>query len=680
MMDSVLKMMILMQISRNMWLAKVEWRKRAEFVGGKVIARMRLGVIVGAWETWVTTVEEIKRMRYVVNKIVLQIQNRVVHMVMNTWRSQTEWKRKAKHVANKVIARVQLSVIVAVWNMWSTWTEDCIRNRKPHVQFTPFDFGDVPDRLLVMAGAIVRKVVLRMHNAIIDAAFFSWLERTEWRRRAKYVEEKTMRQMSNAALLGAWNAWVVTVEEKLRMKHVVGKIFGRMQNGLLASAFRNWAEVVDERHRMKAAAVRIVGYLKNNQILGSFNTWCDLVEGSRRSKALARKVVLHMQAFILRMAWKQWVLVVERGQAAHLLHAQAEAFQARTLGLLESQRQRDIGKLLELCFWAWSEEVGATEQLQRFELDALRQYLWAWRGYAGDTAREKAQDEQQRKADEAKALQKQLAALHASTRLRQQELDMKRRGLEERARRAEDQIEHAEMQALRQVETAESKAKQAEEMWREMMGIAQKAAMANVGASLASPPQQPPPPVPPPIPMTPPRSAHRHWTPAGDPNVLAQTRSTVLDLRKDGSLLVSPARGASPQRGDNRDRPWRTPPNSGGSASRQRRRRSARKRPSGSLASPERDAEQEQSTVQEQTGWSAPAHDRAPSPLLAVAVAAALANEMDAVAESGGDVELAERMEAWVAKQTSPPLTLPPTKGGVEMANNGRWPKTPRRE
>ena len=160
---------------------------------------------------------------------------------------------------------------------------------------------------------------------------------------------------------------------------------------------------------------------------------------------------------------------------------------------------------------------------------------------------------------------------------------------------------------------------------------------AKAAAAAQSTPPPPSPPPPPPVPLTPPRSNQRPpWRPAGDtplnkPSGVGETRSTVLDMRTDGSMLVSPARAGeagSPARDRHvvRGNESTTPSQYGG-ARRQVRRRSS-KRAAG------------------------PSGKRMASPGLSVAVAAALAEEIEAAAESQSDLDLKERVDAWVARRS----------------------------
>ena len=223
---------------------------------------------------------------------------------------------------------------------------------------------------------------------------------------------------------------------------------------------------------------------------------------------------------------------------------------------------------------------------------------------------------------------------------------MRRRGLEERARLAEDRVEHTETVALQQVKEAEEKARNVEDFWQkrlehsmQMIDMAKQVAARPIAAPsmqhLPTPPQPPPP-----APMTPPRSSQRPpWRPAGhtplsSPAGVGETRSTVLDMRTDGSMLVSPAR-AGTNGSPSRDRRlgsadgWNTPARSGGSSGIRRR---VRQRASNRAA--------------------VPTSERVPSSALSVAVAAALAEEIEAAAETQSDLDLKESVQAWVARKS----------------------------
>ena len=613
------------------WVSTVEEAKRMRVAATKIVGRIRMSSIVGAWEAWVCNVREAKRMRVVAGKVVSQMQNHLLYAVMNTWRLQMEWKRKTRQVGRVVVARMQLSTTTAAWRAWCDWVWERVHNR-----------------------ATVQKVLLRMQSVQLYDAFASWLSGIRWARRSRSVVMRCLQQMRNTALLGAWLAWVATVDEKVRLRAIVGKILARMTNRTLAAAFHRWAQASDERRRLHKAGEKIVFYLQNHLASAVFNTWCEFYNRRRVSQAIGAKAVSHLQTFAIRAIWKRWLLEVERSRAAHLLTAQAEHFDSRMESLLnfqlEGQRQRDLAHLIELCFVRWSDETTSArreqEQLTSLTLHTMRRCLARWRVYVADTVSERLKDAERKSTAEAAALKKQLVALHASTRLRQQELEMRRRGLEERARLAEDRVEHTETVALQQVKEAEEKARNVEDFWQkrlehsmQMIDMAKQVAARPIAAPsmqhLPTPPQPPPP-----APMTPPRSSQRPpWRPAGhtplsSPAGVGETRSTVLDMRTDGSMLVSPAR-AGTNGSPSRDRRlgsadgWNTPPRSGGSSGIRRR---VRQRASSRAA--------------------VPTSERVPSSALSVAVAAALAEEIEAAAETQSDLDLKERVQAWVARKS----------------------------
>ena len=189
-------------------------------------------------------------------------------------------------------------------------------------------------------------------------------------------------------------------------------------------------------------------------------------------------------------------------------------------------------------------------------------------------------------------------------------------------------------------------ARNVEDFWQkrlehsmQMIDMAKQVAARPIAAPsmqhLPTPPQPPPP-----APMTPPRSSQRPpWRPAGhtplsSPAGVGETRSTVLDMRTDGSMLVSPARAGtngSPSRDGRLGSAdgWNTPPRSGGSSGIRRR---VRQRASSRAA--------------------VPTSERVPSSALSVAVAAALAEEIEAAAETQSDLDLKERVQAWVARKS----------------------------
>jgi hypothetical protein len=172
------------------------------------------------------------------------------------------------------------------------------------------------------------------------------------------------------------------------------------------------------------------------------------------------------------------------------------------------------------------------------------------------------------------------------------------------------------------------------EMAKQVAAQSTATAISSAKAAAAAAHSTPPPP--PPVPLTPPRSNQRPpWRPPGDtplsnPSGVGETRSTVLDMRTDGSMLVSPARAGengSPPRDRHviRGNDSNTPPQSGGSRRRARRRSSKRAARNG---------------------------EGMASPGLSVAVAAALAEEIEAAADSQSDLDLKERVEAWVARKS----------------------------
>jgi hypothetical protein len=226
-------------------------------------------------------------------------------------------------------------------------------------------------RAAVERRTLMQRVMCRMHNKCMVAAFSAWLSQSSESRRLRHaaslcvsrmkdtrktkcfftwfevahatVERRIivmrclarMSQRLSAAALSQWcqvilskkqcladasGAWRQYAEQQQISRGVMQKVITRVQHMHLNSAFSGWFSIVSHRHRCKVIAARCAARMQRHGTAAAWDAWIHFCSERTRLRCLGAKTVARIQRQSLCMAFFGWNSAVhEKQHFAHVL-------------------------------------------------------------------------------------------------------------------------------------------------------------------------------------------------------------------------------------------------------------------------------------------------------------------------------------------------------------------------
>ena len=343
----------------NQWAAWAAERLRQKVVVQRCVQRMLQRELAGGFWEWHEVVGDLKRQRAVVARALMRIKQRAVLECWDGWceavanafelRQAEEAERREEErrerVVQKVLQRMRQAGLAAAWAAWHDFYATLRHQRQ-----------------------VVQRCLGRITNRALAQAFEQWLETAAEQRaeeaegqRREQVALQLLKRLMNAGLAKTFNQWAAWAAERLRQKVVVQRCVQRMLQRELAGGFWEWHEVVGDLKRQRLLVARVLARMSRQSVILCWDTWLQVAFDSMQESALEKmraqealrqeqlmtKVFKRAQKSKMFQAWGLWlenVLAVRHERA-----------------LLQRVLLRMANRCLAASFSAWAD---AREELK----------------------------------------------------------------------------------------------------------------------------------------------------------------------------------------------------------------------------------------------------------------------------------------------------------------------------
>ena len=117
-------------------------------------------------------------------------------------------------------------------------------------------------------------------------------ERAEDQRR-QHIMSKIVRRLMNASISAAFDRWRSNVHEGQQLKAKARKVVQRMINGCLVATFQAWLEHTTAQARRRALMQRMAAKMLLRELSAAFDRWSENVSEPRRSEGIEEEGLVH---------------------------------------------------------------------------------------------------------------------------------------------------------------------------------------------------------------------------------------------------------------------------------------------------------------------------------------------------------------------------------------------------
>jgi hypothetical protein len=227
----------LVQVHRLMTWALVQgfshWRFQAQGVA-RLKARAQNKCVVAALVAWIGHVKEVKRLRNVAQKVLLHWIWQALAMVFTMWHERVRERKRSRHIARKVQVRFKNKCVVAALAAWVEHVKEVKRLRHERV----LDSQGRTDNK--------RRAMRRWSERKITKTFAAWATTTQNARALRSCSKKVILRMLQAGLCAAFLRWYEAQASVSRHKRLLRKAASRFSKPRLSKALHHWYDNVQE--------------------------------------------------------------------------------------------------------------------------------------------------------------------------------------------------------------------------------------------------------------------------------------------------------------------------------------------------------------------------------------------------------------------------------------------------
>jgi hypothetical protein len=278
-----------------------EYREHRRVLMGKIVARMHNAGLWQAFRHWTKIIDggKVKNLQAKLDAMMSNERKKRIAAFLNKWRDKTlvpkfqAWRRYAhenrgrkKRLMGKVVLRLGNAKLWAAWRQWKATIEnDKVSALK----------NQLNKHRMARAQALIN--MWRMRS--LTPVFKAWrLYITQTRGRKKALMGKVVLRMQNAKLWAAWRQWVKTAELirvtslqnsmaaglHAQKKRRIQALMARWQKGSVQGVFRAWRTWSrEQRQRKRELLGKVVRRMGSAKLWAGFRTWKKFSEAARVS-------------------------------------------------------------------------------------------------------------------------------------------------------------------------------------------------------------------------------------------------------------------------------------------------------------------------------------------------------------------------------------------------------------
>ena len=395
-------------LAMDIWQGKVievqeerREQKRRDCIMRKVVNRMYLRILSGAFVRWYEMLAELKNMTTKEAKVKFRAMKQIMKSSFSTWRLRVADNNVMATKALKVIGRWVKGGLARSVHVWHDYAiqESCRRKGS----------SNMIDRRQR------RGLGLTWKTWVIGVEMAQTQRREEDRRQRLLAQ--TIKRILRRVLVSGFGLWAENVAEMLCNREILNRCLLRMSNRLLFVALDRWCQtvtlLVDERdeglrrqakqlaqeQRRQRILASTVTRMLNTTLAAAFSSWCESVLHVRATESKARKALARYKLRLCHGCLNAW-----------RFHTAGEARGRVLLGKIAGRLQhRCIARALS----AWLEHVDNARRrsrdlrrIQHNEYRANMRALWAlrrmvcgaydeWCSYVDEVVRDRMEQERE---------------------------------------------------------------------------------------------------------------------------------------------------------------------------------------------------------------------------------------------------------------------------------------------
>eukprot|EP01052_Picozoa_sp_SAG31_P035045 SAG31_NODE_4177_length_3502_cov_1.348810_2_plen_822_part_00 len=297
------------------WRTVIVAQIRRQLLVSLALARKRRNLCSRSWQQWLAAHNQLKldalsalaAKQQKINaaqaaRVILRRwqQHRAIRMI-HRWSAYTQERKRWKHSIRAVFAHL---MHLSVSKSFRTWQEMA--------------------QWRVRVTAVANRLLRRLRNATIGAAFSQWLDICNTRRRKAWVLQK----MANIELQRVWRTWVLYIEESHRVATekqrasilesaqeditaqkdaTVRAIFKHLLFRSAVKAYNTWKMWVADQQDQRRKITLVVRRITQVSLFAAFATWCDFLRDKKTVDNTMRRVVARFTQGVLAAAFERWL-------------------------------------------------------------------------------------------------------------------------------------------------------------------------------------------------------------------------------------------------------------------------------------------------------------------------------------------------------------------------------------
>ena len=307
------------------WRAAASELRRLRVVGERVVKRMLQRTVATTFDRWRDKVHESVRMRVICQRVGARWLKAGLMRCLNTWQAFVTKRLDDKAIVRRWLGAVknrEISGAMRSWHLFVAW--DIENEHKSEVDDLRDQLQALQQQAKERENRLCRRVVLRLLNAKLSAAWDAWIEHN----RLKALLARVGARWLKKSMMQAFQGWHHNVEEGVRMRVICQRVGARWLRAALMRCLNSWQGFVAKRQSDKAIVRRWLAAVQNREIAGALRSWILFVQWHRDNAQLTelqalrqqvadmqksqdnkvcRRVVLKMLNAKLTAAWEAWL-------------------------------------------------------------------------------------------------------------------------------------------------------------------------------------------------------------------------------------------------------------------------------------------------------------------------------------------------------------------------------------
>ena len=332
----------------------------------RVAVRLKFARAVKCLNPWRELTKEEARKRDAMTQIISKLQNQTIANGLDLWKSASASSRGQQDQAERH-RRLCLKVVKRLENTFMCAAFQCLRENWSWNR-----------RITFKKWKAVNRWKLRASARCVDA----WYNLSCEQARRRLLMNKIVKRMRNKDIFAAWGRWrdylsrleMVRAKER-RVQLVMKNILLRMAKKLLVLGHESWRNWMVGQKRLRQIDMKVMCRIMNRTRVQGFDRWREQAMAEKRMKATARRVVDRLRKRTLVIGfdtWSDYLLELQASREAQ------EIKQRTTRAFIHRMANRSLASAFETWRTAAAQTSRCMKMMLRWKNMALVACLVAW--------------------------------------------------------------------------------------------------------------------------------------------------------------------------------------------------------------------------------------------------------------------------------------------------------------